>query len=217
MKQRKLIIVGAGGLGLEACWVAKAMATNGEPDWDVLGFADDNEGKVGTTHYGVPVLCTSNDIQRVAGDDVYVHLAIGGNYERKTAAKSCETRGLALATLVHPRSERGQGVVLGEGCYVGAFATLAPHCTVGNHVIVNINAVVGHEVTVGDFAQIAPGAVLTGGCAVGVGGFIGVNAAIFPRRRIGDFSTVANNSFVIADVPSGATVMGVPAKVVYQR
>lgn len=216
-RRRKLVIVGAGGLGVEAIWVARAMTAAGGDGWDILGFADDAPEKIGGEHYGAPILCASAEIPRVCGADAHVYVAVGDNQKRRRLAQACAEMGLRAATLVHPKAELAHDVLLGEGSYVGPFATLAPHCRVGRHVIVNIRAVVGHEARVGDFAQLAPGAVITGGCAVGVGAFVGANASLFPRRRVGDFASVASNSFVVADVPEGETAMGVPARAVFRK
>lgn len=213
----RLIIVGAGGLGLEALWVARAMNAAETASWEILGFADDRPERVGGEHYGVPIVSTSSDIAQRFGRDVHLHLAIGNNQERARLAEAGAEQGLAAATLVHPRAETAQGVLLGEGSYVGPFATLAPQCVVGSHVIVNIRAVVGHEARVGDFAQIGPGAVLTGGCVLGDGVFVGSNASLYPGRRMDNFSTAGSNSFIVNDVPAKETVMGVPARPVFRR
>ena len=46
---------------------------------------------------------------------------------------------------------------------------------------------------------------------------IGVGARVLGRVAIGDDVVIAPNSLVISDVPAGATVMGVPSKIVSQR
>ena len=44
--------------------------------------------------------------------------------------------------------------------------------------------------------------------------FIGVGASILGAIKIGDGARIAANSFVINDVPAGATAIGVPAKII---
>lgn len=212
-----LVIVGAGGLGLEAYWVAAAMNAAGTGAWEIRGFADDQPDRVGGEHCGIPVIASSEDIAARLGSQVRVHFAIGDNHQRARLAEICADQGLKAATLVHPRAELAPGTRIGEGSYVAPFAVLAPRAAIGRHAIVNLHAVVGHEVTVGDFAQLAPGAVLTGGCALGAGVFVGTNASLFPGRRMGDFSVVGGNSFVTTDVLPEETVMGIPAKPVFRR
>ncbi len=54
---RKLIIVGAGGAGAEALWVARrANAAATAPAWDLVGLPDDAPGLEGTTIEGARVI-----------------------------------------------------------------------------------------------------------------------------------------------------------------
>lgn len=212
-----LVIVGAGGWGLEAVWTARAMTAAGTAHWDILGFADDRADAVGTEHYGFPILCSSAMLASVRDGDAKVFIAVGDNRTRRDLARSVALQGLELATLIHPRAELGDGVIIREGSYIGPFATLAPECRVGHHVLVNVHAVVGHQASIGNYSQLAPGSVVNGACTLGEGVFMGSNASLHPGRRVGDYSVIAANSFVLADVEPCQTAMGIPARPVFKR
>jgi acetyltransferase EpsM len=209
---QKLVIVGAGGLGLEALWAARAMAC-----WEFLGYADANRDKIGATHYGDPVLCAPEEIVVRFGTATRFVLAIGENRVRQGLASLLEGQGLQPATIVHPDARLAPGARVAAGSYVAVGATLAPHCAVGRHVLVNINAIIGHECQVGDFAQICPGAVVTGQCRLGTGVFVGTNACLHPGTQAGDWASVAANSFAATPVQAGDTVMGIPARPIFHR
>lgn len=217
LDRMKLAIIGAGGWGLEAVWVARAMAEAGTADWDLLGFFDDRSEAAGTNHAGIPVLGATTDIAAQCGSDTLLFIAVGHDGKRRELAEALQRQQRAFATLVHPRSEIAADATVGEGSYVGAFATLAPEARVGRHVMINIGVVVGHEVSIGDYSQLAPGAVVTGSCKLGTEVFLGSNASLYPGRTLADQSVVAANSFVIADIEPRQTAMGVPAKPVFQK
>jgi acyl-[acyl carrier protein]--UDP-N-acetylglucosamine O-acyltransferase len=79
-------------------------------------------------------------------------------------------------------------------------------------VIVNTGATVDHDCRLGDFVHVAPGAHLCGGVTVDEGALLGVGCAVAPGVRIGAWATVGAAAAVVADVPAGATVIGVPAQ-----
>jgi acetyltransferase EpsM len=209
---QKLMIVGAGGLGLEALWAARAMEC-----WEFLGYADADQNKIGRGHYGDPVLCRPDEIVEQFGAGIWFVLAIGENGVRRELASRLEGQGLRPATIVHPQARLAPGARVADGSYIALGATLAPHCAVGRHVLVNINAIVGHECQVGDFSQISPGAVVTGQCRLGAGVFVGTNACLHPGTEVGDWASVAANSFAVTRVRAGETVMGTPARPMFHR
>ena len=56
---------------------------------------------------------------------------------------------------------------LGESCYVGAFAYIAPGVKIGNNVKIYPQAYIGHGVTIGDDTTIYPGVKIYYGCRIG--------------------------------------------------
>jgi len=62
-------------------------------------------------------------------------------------------------------------------------------------------------------AHVAPGATLAGLVQIGACAFIGTGAAVLPRCRVGADAIVGAGAVVVADVPPGVTVYGVPARI----
>lgn len=52
-----------------------------------------------------------------------------------------------------------------------------------------------------------------GACQIGKGVMLGSNSVVAPGRKVGDYATVGAASFAVANVVDGATVVGVPARV----
>lgn len=217
-KSRKLIIVGAGGLGLEALWVAQSMnadSASGER-WDILGFADDSPKLQGKEHYGYRVICRSAEVPERFSEEIFFCCAIGVNRTRKKTAEFLEASGKRAATLKHPSALIGTGAEIGPGTYVCGNAFIGPWAKVGRHVVLNVGSCVGHQSAVGDFAQVCPGAKVLGNCRLGELAFIGSNASIHPGKIVGEGVTVAANSFVANDIEPWTTVIGTPAGAVFR-
>ncbi|WP_425430639.1 NeuD/PglB/VioB family sugar acetyltransferase [Devosia indica] len=140
-----------------------------------------------------------------------IHVAIGNNAVRKRLQRQFAGIGATPTTVVHPQAIVATISAAGAGSFVAAGAILAPRSRVGEGVIVNHRAVVDHDVLVGEFSHIAPGAVLGGGVKVGVGVLVGAGATVLPGLTVGDGATIGAGAMVLADVPAGATVVGVPA------
>lgn len=211
---RNLIIFGGGGFGAEAAWVAEDVnAAAGQPEWNILGYVDDDPQKHGCEFYGYRVLGTAEQIAR-QGDcrDTWYYCAVGNNAVRRELAARLDGLGWRAATLIHPSVIRAKNVVVGEGTYVGPLSTLSPNCTVGRHVIVNQRVAIGHDAVVGDFSNLCPGAQINGACRVGKYALIGSNSSIIQGRLVGESAVLGSNSVAIRSVDAGITVLGVPAK-----
>jgi acetyltransferase EpsM len=218
LRQRKLLIVGGGGLGSEYAWVAEEMNHEARRNgagcgpWEILGFADEDARKRGTEFAGY-VIHGNLDETRAQFDtnDIGYAIAIGNNGTRERLAQAIEDLGWIPATLIHPSAIIAANALIGVGSYLGPGTVVCPGARVGRHVILNTHVSVGHDSTLQDFVQICPGARVSGGCWVGRGGFLGSNASIAPMGVVGEEAVVGANSFVVRRVAPRTTVLGVPA------
>jgi acetyltransferase EpsM len=202
---RRLLILGAGGHGRAVADLARACG------FAVAGFTD----RAPSAGAG-PVLGTDGELatllrrHRIQGAVVGVGSTAlprrAGLFDALGAA------GAARPALAHPRA------VLSPSCEIGPGSVVFAGCVLGHAVRVGANAVLysgviaEHECVIDDHAYLSPGVVLSGQVTVGRGAFLGSGAVVLPGLRIGAGAVVAAGAVVTADVPAGATVMGVPAR-----
>jgi sugar O-acyltransferase (sialic acid O-acetyltransferase NeuD family) len=116
------------------------------------------------------------------------------------------------ATVIDPRSAVAADAVIGQGSFVGPFATIAPGARIGAHAVVRANACISHDCSLDDFTFVGSHAVICGYGSVGRGGYIAPNATVRDRCSIGRFACVGLGSVVAESVPDFVTVAGVPAR-----
>lgn len=207
-----LVIAGAGEHGRV---VAEAAVAAG---WEPVGWcgpAPDDRPGTGT---GLPWLGTDADLAArlgAASPGERPSLVLGFGGPPATRRAVVERIGVAAswAAVVHPAAWISPSARLGQGAVVLAGAIVNSGASVGDHAIVNSGAIVEHDVEVGDHAHVAPGATIGGGARIGAGAFVGLNASVRDHVSVGARAIVAMGAVVVADVPEGATVTGVPARV----
>jgi serine O-acetyltransferase len=107
-------------------------------------------------------------------------------------------------------------VQLGFGVAIPAETNIGSDLTLihGNGVRIHPEAVIGNGCTIMHEVTIGTGMQRKGAPSIGDGVFIGAGAKVLGPVRVGAGAMIAANSLVITDVPEGATVMGVPARVI---
>ena len=214
---RPLVIVGAGGHGLEVLWVAARMSLDPVFGcWNVLGFVDDRLGLRGHVIEGLPVLgSVAEFLESHRGRPIYFHCAVGSNSQRQRLGELFEKEGFLPATIMDPLTVVSPRAKIGPGCYVAPRCYIGPYAELGRYVLVNVGSSIGHHAVMGDYSQACPGVRVNGHCVVEKLAFLGSNAVVHPGKRVGEGSTVAAGSFVVRNVPPHALVVGVPAVTVH--
>ena len=217
-RPKRLLVIGAGGLGTEFAWVASEMNsascrdTGGRALWEILGYADDDPGKKGQLIRGCIVHGTIQEaFAKFGSKDIGFAAAVGSNKARERVACVAEELGWTPETLVHPSAIVAATAEIGGGSYLAPGTVVCRGARVGRHVIINTHVSVGHDSRLDDFVQICPGARVSGGCRVGRGGFLGSNASLAPKAVVCEEAVVGANSFVLRKVAPRTTVLGCPA------
>lgn len=109
-------------------------------------------------------------------------------------------------------------LTIGDGCYIGHRVhlhaidpvSIGQGCVIADNVMVTSTDHARGDTQGGD----RHGAVGTGSVVIGDRVFLGQNVVVLGGVSIGDGATVGAGAVVTKDVPAGAVVGGVPAKVI---
>ncbi len=112
------------------------------------------------------------------------------------ANKFCE---VFMEMCIDPQAKIGPGFYIGHigGVHINPQAVLGSNCDLA------------HRVTIGASAMGRQGAPVLGDDV-----YIGTGATLVGKIKVGNGAKIAANTLVISNIPAGATVMGVPGRII---
>lgn len=203
-----LILIGAGGFGLEVATYAQDCLAAGTASFDLKGFLDDTK-PVGTLHHGLPVL---GGTTTTLDPDAQYLIALGSPEHRRSLHIKLRTQGARFATLTHPRAYVAATAQIGQGCILAPFSFAGPYSRLGEQSLLNIYASVAHESTIGAYCALSPYAGTQAASTLGEAVFMGAHATVTKNVHVGNNVKLAAGSVVYNDIPDGASAMGNPAR-----
>ena len=211
---KDLIIVGAGGFGRELLSVVSEI-NKVEPTWNVLGFIDDNINALDGYNIEQKVLGTIKDWQ--PSDKEMFALSIAAPETKKKVAALLREKGAKFANIIHPTATISERTTLGEGVVMFGCVGISVDVKIGDFVFFNAYDGVGHDSVIGDYCTFGPKVCISGFTEMGECVNVGALASTHPGVKVGEHSTIGMNSCAIRRVKPGTTVVGVPAKAIWDK
>lgn len=209
---KDIAIFGAGGFGREvACLIKRINKIN--PQWNFIGFFDDNEELKGTMNEYGEVIGTITDLNAW---EIPLSLAIGIGSPKavKTVVEKIDNTSVDFPNLLDPTVKimDMDNYKLGKGNIFAANCIISIAVEVGDFNSFNNNTVLGHDDIVGSFNSFMPNVNVSGGVKIGDENFFGVKSTILQYLKIGNNTTVGGNSLIIRNTKNDHLYMGNPAK-----
>jgi sugar O-acyltransferase (sialic acid O-acetyltransferase NeuD family) len=185
-------------------------------EYEIVGYLDDlSPDRKNTSFGGARVLGGSEELDRLCESGVrHVVLAVQNNQARLRLAQVAKTKGLSLATTIHPSASVAADAVIGAGTVIRAQSAVGPETRVGENCIIGYGSTTSHNCAIGDGVHIGSGANLAGCVTVGRAAWIGIGATVIDPRSVGSNSLIGAGAVVTHDIPDNVVAYGVPAAVV---
>lgn len=202
-KSRDVIIACAGGFGQEC----REWLSQYEPTTRFEGFIDDPKADT----------CLGPIAGHQGRTGITYLIANGEGRHRLAIGERLRSAGAQIGSLVSPLSQRGTPIHDEHAVLILGNASIAANCTVGRYLLMQGFSCIGHDVTIGEACTVHSFAFIGGWVTLGDGVTVNPHAVVLPKVKIGDGATIGAGSVVTRNVPAGATVFGMPAKIIMQQ
>lgn len=172
---RPLLLIGCGGHARSLIDVVETSDC-----WHVLGLVGLSE-QVGQELLGYPVLGSDQDLPALRDRCDHAILAVGQvglNSIRQRLSTVLSRFGFNMPTVISQHAVVSRHANLGAGTSVGHGVVVNAGARIGEHCILNSQALIEHDVVIESHCHISTGALINGGVSIGSGSFIGSGAIV---------------------------------------
>lgn len=204
---KDLIIVGAGGFGREALYMALDINKKSQR-WRIKGFIDDNINALDGIN------CDYQIIGRIfewepAENEVFA-MGLANPKTKESLANLLIPRGAKFVSLIHPRADIQPFTTIGDGCVISGNSTIGDNVTIGKFVHI-AGSMVGQDSIINDYSTTT-GYANIASATIGKRVFVGSHSVVLNHLTVGDDAFICAGSIVFTKVKSGTKVFGCPAK-----
>lgn len=209
---KDIAIYGFGGFGREIASIIKSINTI-EPTWNIIGFFDDDQSKLGLENEYGKVL-GGIDFVNSYDKELSVVMAIASPNVLEKIITNINNPNLSFPNIIAPTVfffdketfNIGYGNVICHHCRVSTDVTM------GNFNLINGCCSFGHDVKLGNYNMMQPETRVSGETTIGNKNFFGVRCTILQGLKIGNETRIGAGSFIIRKTKDGQTYFGNPAK-----
>ena len=209
---KDIVIYGAGGFGREIACLLR-LINQQKPEWNLIGFLDDDES----------IWNTSNEYGKVLGgadwingykDDLACAIAIGSPVSVKAVVSKINNPRVSFPNLYAPSVTflDKDSLKIGQGNIFCSNRFISCNVRVGSFNLFNGYIPIGHDAVIGDFNVVMPSCNISGGVTMGECNFLGVQSVVLQYVKIGNNTRIGANSVVMRKTKDGFLYIGNPAQ-----
>ncbi len=184
-----------------------------QPEWDIVGFLDDDQSVHGKDYCGIKVLGGRELLGVYEG--AYV-LAVPGSpsgyLRRKAIIDDLCLDKSRFATIIHPSVGRANDATIGYNTLLMSNVVASCGVQIGNHCIVLPNSVISHDSVIGNYCCIGSNVSLSGSVTIAPECYIGSGVKIREHIQVGERTLVGLGSNVISNLGKNTVAVGNPAR-----
>ncbi len=204
MKEKKLIIVGAGGFGLETAQWARDAIQNSSSEYNDISFLEDDENQIKTSDHNITFKGSIKDYIPQT-NDLFV-IAVANSIAREKIAKILTLKGATFGNVIHPSSIITETSQIGFGIVTSPWSIISSNAILGNHIQLNIMTSIGHHTNIGSYSTFSSHVDITANCIIGERVFFGSGARSIPGCKVADDSIIGAGAIVQRSINKKTTL-----------
>lgn len=211
---KDIAIYGAGGLGREmACLISMINESKEIPEWNFIGFFDDDSSLHGTQNEYGTVIGGIDELNQWS-NSIDIVIAVGSPNAVKAIANKISNPLVEFPNIIAPSVTffDKKNVKMGKGNIISTNCTISCNVTIGDFNLFNGYIPVGHDAEIGNFNVIMPSSNISGGVKMGNCNFMGTQSVVLQNLKIGNHVRIGANSVIMRNTKDGLLYMGNPAK-----
>jgi sugar O-acyltransferase (sialic acid O-acetyltransferase NeuD family) len=209
---KSLVIIGAGNVGGFLAYNQNLFAEQ----YNLLGFLDDDPGKLGKEFYGLRVIGNTEHLFTM-DKDVAVVIGIGFPKAKRKVFEKVKDNGNDFPSFIANNAWLSNTVTTGKGVILYPGVSINYETIVEDFVIMNMNCAIGHNCTIGKFSALAPGVNLAGFTKLEEAVDMGIGSATKQNIIIGNNAIIGGQTMLVKNVEPGTKVAGVPGRVISNK
>lgn len=208
-KTKKLIVVGAGEIGL----LAYEFFTQ-DSEYEVAAFAVEERFLNAEEFQGLPLVAfeTMESLYSPSEYEAFVAVSTAHlNRERTRLYRQTKAKGYRCASYVSSEASVWHNCKIGENCFVLPQTMMQPFSEIGNNVFLWYGSNVGHHSVVEDNCFLAT-AGIAGFSVIGKNSFLGGYACVGDEVKIAEDNYLAMGTVVVKRTQPNSIYRGNPAQ-----
>ena len=209
MKQKKLVIIGAGQTIDELYPIIKDLKE--DKNYKIFKILDDDKKFHKKNYKGIQIEVGISNARKYKD----CHFVFGvGSYknknEREKILKKTELSKNYFPNIVHKSTIIENNVKFGFGNIIYPFSVVCSGSKIENFCIITHSGIIAHNVKLGSYSLLGSRTSILNNAKVGKEVFFGANVVVGEKINIGSKARILFGSVVIKNVKAGTTIFGNP-------